>query len=90
MINDTYRTFLPLLHAPHVIALAVIYVLATTNEDLLAAAPDVDVKKWFSGLKVDMGTVMEVAAGIMELYRDLEEYDESKVGELVRRLNAKT
>lgn len=80
------------------IALAAIYVLTSTSEDNLipqlsekeaAQVAKVDIAKWFAELQVDMEVIIEIAAGIIELYRDLEEYDETMVPELVRRLNAK-
>ncbi|KAI9016761.1 cyclin-like protein [Hyaloraphidium curvatum] len=97
ILNDVYRTSLPLLHPPHMIALAVIYLLTATDEFGAngegaagnEAAPKVDIAKWLGELTVDIAGVIAIAGSILELYAELKEYDERVIPQLVRKLNAK-
>lgn len=49
LVNDLYRTDLPLMHPPHILALGCIYLASFLKER--------DIKAWFEDLKVDMHAV---------------------------------
>lgn len=62
-VNDSYMTDVHLLHKPHIIALAAIYMAALTNKD-----SDKDINKWFSELNVNLNEVGQVATEILSVY----------------------
>lgn len=89
-VNDTYRSTLPLLYPPHMIALAVIFILVP-QADLASEASqpkEAAIVEWLKTIRVDKDEVMEIVNRIMELYRDLDDYEEPLVPELLRRLKA--
>lgn len=52
-MNDTYKTDLILVHPPHLIALACIYIASVLREK--------DTTAWFEELRVDMNAVVSKA-----------------------------
>lgn len=52
-MNDTYKTDLILVHPPHLIALACIYIASVLREK--------DTTAWFEELRVDMNAVVSEA-----------------------------
>lgn len=60
IVNDTYKMDLILIHPPHLIALACIYI-ASVKEDKENTA-------WFEELRVDMNVVKNIAMEILDFY----------------------
>ncbi|KAL3633291.1 Cyclin-C1-2 [Castilleja foliolosa] len=60
LVNDTYKMDLILIHPPHLIALACIYI-ASVQKDKENTA-------WFEELRVDMNVVKNIAMEILDFY----------------------
>ncbi|KAL8496169.1 hypothetical protein ACS0TY_020040 [Phlomoides rotata] len=60
IVNDTYKMDLVLMHPPHLIALACIYVASVHKEKENMA--------WFEELRVDMNVVKNIAMDILDFY----------------------
>ncbi|PIN26175.1 hypothetical protein CDL12_01082 [Handroanthus impetiginosus] len=60
LINDTYKMDLILIHPPHLIALACMYIAS--------AHKDKDNTAWFEELRVDMNVVKNIAMEILDFY----------------------
>jgi cyclin C len=54
IINDMYRSDLPLLYPPHMLALGAMLMATSINEQ---ASKKVDVRAWFAKINVDMEEV---------------------------------
>jgi len=54
--NDVYRTDIPLLYPPYIIAITVIFLVSVLISD--ANKYKDKIKEWFIGLNVDMSEVM--------------------------------
>ncbi|KAJ8749261.1 hypothetical protein K2173_018741 [Erythroxylum novogranatense] len=60
LVNDTYRMDLILVHPPHLIALACIYIASVHR--------DKDITAWFEELRVDMNVVKNISMEILDFY----------------------
>ncbi|XP_055831301.1 cyclin-C1-2-like isoform X1 [Solanum dulcamara] len=60
LINDTYKTDLILIHPPHLITLACIYIASVLK--------DKETTAWFEELRVDMNVVKNIAMEILDYY----------------------
>ncbi|XP_047943957.1 cyclin-C1-2-like isoform X1 [Salvia hispanica] len=60
IINDTYKMDLVLVHPPHLIALACIFIASFQNDKKITA--------WFEELRVDMNVVRSIAMEIIDFY----------------------
>jgi hypothetical protein len=61
LVNDLYRTDLPLMHPPHILALGCIYLASFLKER--------DIKAWFEDLKVDMHAVSRPMCSLLSTLR---------------------
>ncbi|KAL2241461.1 UNVERIFIED_CONTAM: Cyclin-C1-2 [Sesamum indicum] len=59
-VNDTYKMDLILIHPPHLISLACIYIASVQKEKENTA--------WFEELRVDMNLVKNIAMEILDCY----------------------
>ncbi|XP_024024210.1 cyclin-C1-2 isoform X1 [Morus notabilis] len=62
LVNDTYRMDLILVHPPHLIALACIYIASVLR--------DKDTTSWFEELRVDMNVVKNISIEILDFYEN--------------------
>ncbi|KAL5562156.1 hypothetical protein UlMin_031903, partial [Ulmus minor] len=62
IVNDTYKMDLMLVHPPHLIALACIYIAS--------ALRDKDITSWFEELRVDMNVVKNISMEILDFYEN--------------------
>lgn len=69
--NDTYRTDIPLLYPPHLIAIACLHVACVI-------ASKETYKQWFAELNVDFDKVLEITRHILNLYEMWKSFDEKK------------
>ncbi|XP_020539121.1 cyclin-C1-2 isoform X3 [Jatropha curcas] len=60
LVNDTYKMDLILIHPPHLIALACIYIASVFREK--------DITTWFEELRVDMNVVKNISMEILDFY----------------------
>lgn len=60
LVNDTYKMDLILIHPPHLIALACIYIASVLKEK--------DATAWFEELRVDMNVVKNISMEILDFY----------------------
>ena len=60
IVNDTYRTPLPLSYPPYMLALTAVYMAAAMN--------DVSVADWFGSMLVDINEIHDIAARMVRLY----------------------
>ncbi|CAL9104177.1 unnamed protein product [Musa textilis] len=60
LVNDTYKMDLILIHPPHMIALACIYIACVLK--------DKDLTTWFEELRVDMNIVKNISMEILEFF----------------------
>lgn len=71
VVNDTYRTDIPLLYPPHLIAIACLHVACViANKE--------SYKQWFAELNVDFDKVLEITRHILNLYEMWKNFDEKK------------
>nr|XP_011458156.1 PREDICTED: cyclin-C1-2-like isoform X1 [Fragaria vesca subsp. vesca] len=62
IVNDTYKMDLALVHPPHLIALACIYIASVLR--------DRDTTAWFEELRVDMNVVKNISMEILDFYEN--------------------
>ncbi|XP_009372218.2 cyclin-C1-2 [Pyrus x bretschneideri] len=62
VVNDTYKMDLALVHPPHLIALACIYIASVLR--------DKDTTAWFEELRVDMNVVKNISMEILDFYEN--------------------
>ncbi|XP_059448385.1 cyclin-C1-2-like [Corylus avellana] len=62
LVNDTYKMDLILVHAPHLIALACLYIASVLREK--------DTTAWFEELRVDMNVVKNISMEILDFYEN--------------------
>ncbi|XP_019178492.1 PREDICTED: cyclin-C1-2-like isoform X3 [Ipomoea nil] len=60
IVNDTYKMDLILVHPPHLIALACIYIASVLK--------DKEITSWFEELQADMNVVKNIAMEILDFY----------------------
>ncbi|CAN1131076.1 CYCC1-2 [Linum perenne] len=82
LVNDTYKMDLILMHPPHLIALACIYIASVFREK--------DVTAWFEELRVDMNVVKNISMEILDFYEDQHRLaGEDRVGAAFSKLGSK-
>eukprot|EP00298_Acanthocystis_sp_HF-20_P010091 c18668_g1_i2.p1 GENE.c18668_g1_i2~~c18668_g1_i2.p1 ORF type:complete len:264 (-),score=66.33 c18668_g1_i2:173-964(-) len=64
ILNDSYKSDIPLIFAPHKIALAAIYMAGT-----VCRFPDLD--SWLENLNIDINEIIEVASTMVQAYEVL-------------------
>ncbi|XP_059289972.1 cyclin-C1-2-like [Lycium ferocissimum] len=78
LINDTYKMDLILIHPPHLITLACIYI-ASVLKDKEATA-------WFEELRVDMNVVKNIAMEILDFYDGHKSISDERVNAAMSKL----
>lgn len=78
IVNDTYKMDLILMHPPHLIALACIYIGS--------ALKDKDTISWFEELRADMNVVKNIAMEILDFYDGHKMITEERVNSAMSKL----
>jgi len=79
VVNDTYRTDIPLLYPPHLIAIACLHLACATQSK--------DFKQWFAELNVDLDKILEISQHIFHLYDVWKAFEEKKeIPELIKKM----
>ncbi|KAK2995157.1 hypothetical protein RJ640_025387 [Escallonia rubra] len=81
LVNDTYKTDLILIHPPHLIALACIYVASVLKDKENTA--------WFEELRVDMNVVKNIAMEILDFYDSHKAITDDRVNAAMHKLGLK-
>lgn len=81
LVNDTYKMDLILVHPPHLIALACIYIASVYK--------DKDTTSWFEELRVDMNVVKNIAVEILDFYENRTSISEERVHAALNKLAMK-
>ncbi|XP_062077543.1 cyclin-C1-1-like [Humulus lupulus] len=82
LVNDTYKMDLILVHPPHLIALACIYIASVYR--------DKDTTSWFEELRVDMNVVKNISMEILDFYENYKTIaEERRVGASLAKLASK-
>ncbi|XP_063945316.1 cyclin-C1-2 isoform X2 [Daucus carota subsp. sativus] len=81
LVNDTYKMDLILIHPPHLIALACIYVASVLK--------DKENTTWFEELRVDMNVVKNIAMEILDFYDSHKMITEERVHLAMHKLGFK-
>ncbi|CAM8976644.1 unnamed protein product [Rhodiola kirilowii] len=79
LINDTYKMDLILMHPPHLIALACIYIASVLKEK--------DTTAWFEELRVDMNVVKNISMEILDFYDNHKSITDEKIVTALNKLN---
>ncbi|CAH1417913.1 cyclin-C1-2 isoform X2 [Lactuca sativa] len=82
LVNDTYKTDLILVHPPHLIGLACIYVASVLREKENTA--------WFEDLRVDMNVVKNIAMEILDFYDAHKMITDDRVNAAMHKLTIRT
>ncbi|XP_057509269.1 cyclin-C1-2-like isoform X3 [Actinidia eriantha] len=78
LVNDTYKMDLILIHPPHLIALACIYVASVLKDKENTA--------WFEELRVDMNVVKNIAMEILDFYDSHKMISDERVNTAMNKL----
>ncbi|GFY99401.1 cyclin family protein [Actinidia rufa] len=78
LVNDTYKMDLILIHPPHLIALACIYVASVLKDKENTA--------WFEELRVDMNVVKNIAMEILDFYDSHKMISDERVNAAMNKL----
>ncbi|KAL9260162.1 Cyclin-C1-2-like protein [Drosera capensis] len=81
LVNDTYKMDVILIHPPHLIALACIYITSVHKEK--------DTVAWFEELRVDMNVVKNISMEILDFYDSLKTNVEEKINLALMKLPIK-
>ncbi|KAF5822155.1 putative cyclin [Helianthus annuus] len=79
LVNDTYKMDLILIHPPHLIGLACIYVASVLKEK--------DNTAWFEDLRADMNVVKNIAMEILDFYDTHKMITEDRVNAAMHKLS---
>ncbi|CAM8978844.1 unnamed protein product [Rhodiola kirilowii] len=79
IVNDTYKTDLILVHPPHLILLACIYIASVLKEK--------DTTAWFEELRVDMNLVKNISMEILDFYDNYKSITEERINAALNKLN---
>jgi len=82
LINDTYKMDLILVHPPHLITLACIYVASVLKDKESTA--------WFEELRVDMNVVKNIAMEILDFYDAHKMITDERISAAMSKLPAKS
>ncbi|KAF5746288.1 cyclin-C1-2-like isoformX1 [Tripterygium wilfordii] len=80
IVNDTYKMDLILIHPPHLIALACIYIASVYR--------DKDTTTWFEELRVDMNVVKNISMEILDFYES-QRFKEDRINSAFSKLPSK-
>ncbi|KAM5563012.1 cyclin-C1-2 [Rosa sericea] len=78
IVNDTYKMDLALVHPPHLIALACIYIASVLR--------DKDTTAWFEELRVDMNVVKNISMEILDFYENYRTIPEERFNAALSKL----
>ncbi|KAJ8559389.1 hypothetical protein K7X08_003447 [Anisodus acutangulus] len=78
LINDTYKMDLILIHPPHLITLACIYIASVLK--------DKETTAWFEELRVDMNVVKNIAMEILDFYDGHKSISDERVNATMSKL----
>ncbi|KAK9726600.1 hypothetical protein RND81_05G226200 [Saponaria officinalis] len=78
IVNDTYKMDLILIHPPHLIALACIYIASVSKEK--------DSIAWFEELRVDMNVVKNISMEILDFYDSMKNNIDERINIAFRKL----
>ncbi|XP_047167887.1 cyclin-C1-2-like isoform X2 [Vigna umbellata] len=78
LVNDTYKMDLILVHPPHLIALACIYIASVLR--------DKDTTAWFEELRVDMNVVKNISMEILDFYESHRMFTEERINAALQKL----
>ncbi|XP_009610781.1 cyclin-C1-2-like isoform X2 [Nicotiana tomentosiformis] len=78
LVNDTYKMDLILIHPPHLIALACIYIASVLK--------DKETTAWFEELRVDMNVVKNIAMEILDFYDSHKSISDERVNAAMSKL----
>ncbi|GLT42245.1 hypothetical protein SLA2020_162580 [Shorea laevis] len=81
IVNDTYKMDLILVHPPHLIALACIYIACVFKEK--------DITSWFEELRVDMNVVKNISMEILDFYENHTMISEQRISAALSKLSFK-
>ncbi|KAH7517596.1 cyclin-C1-2 [Ziziphus jujuba] len=81
LLNDTYKMDLILVHPPHLIALASIYIASVLR--------DKDTTAWFEELRVDMNVVKNISMEILDFYENHRMIADERVNAAFNKLSFK-
>jgi cyclin C len=70
ILNDSYRTDIPLLYPPHLIAISAMHMACVSSGK--------DFKQWFAELNIDLDKVLEISQHMFQLYELWKNFDERK------------
>uniref|UniRef100_A0A803LNK1 Cyclin-like domain-containing protein n=1 Tax=Chenopodium quinoa TaxID=63459 RepID=A0A803LNK1_CHEQI len=82
IVNDTYKMDLILIHPPHLIALACIYIASVSK--------DKDSVAWFEELRVDMNVVKNISMEILDFYDSMKNNIEERVNVIFGKLPSRS
>ncbi|XP_050206972.1 cyclin-C1-2-like [Mercurialis annua] len=82
LVNDTYKMDLILMHPPHLIALACIYIASVYREK--------DITAWFEELRADMNVVKNISMEILDFYEGHRSIAEERVTAALNKLALKS
>ncbi|TKY66179.1 Cyclin-C1-2 protein [Spatholobus suberectus] len=78
LVNDTYKMDLILVHPPHLIALACIYIVSVLR--------DKDTTAWFEELRVDMNVVKNISMEILDFYESNRMFTDERINAALQKL----
>ncbi|KAL8143870.1 hypothetical protein V2J09_016902 [Rumex salicifolius] len=78
LLNDTYKMDLILIHPPHLIALACIFIASALKEK--------DTVTWFEDLHVDMNTMKTISTEILDFYDSIKVKTENRINAALSKL----
>ncbi|KAI4356345.1 hypothetical protein L6164_000375 [Bauhinia variegata] len=81
IVNDTYKMDLILVHPPHLIALACLYIASVLKEK--------DTTAWFEELRVDMNVVKNISMEILDFYDSLRVVTDERINAALNKLAMK-
>ncbi|XP_057964096.1 cyclin-C1-2-like [Malania oleifera] len=81
LVNDTYKMDLILIHPPHMIALACIYIASVLK--------DKDTTAWFEELRVDMNVVKNISMEILDFYDSCKMILDDRINAALNKLTSK-
>ncbi|KAH1239830.1 Cyclin-C1-2 [Glycine max] len=79
LVNDTYKMDLILVHPPHLIALACIYIASVLREK--------DTTAWFEELRVDMNVVKNISMEILDFYESNRMFTDERINAALQKLS---
>ncbi|KAI9344807.1 cyclin-like protein [Zopfochytrium polystomum] len=84
VVNDCYKSFLPLYYPPHMLALGAVFFASTLDDHAKETA---SLRDWFARINVDVGQLMIISQEILDLYQALGEYNEDSIPKIIEQLN---